>query len=107
VGIVSHRFGYDELAFADLGALVDQVRVRACHLRRYGINSDKPNKDVAWRAIWLISATRPLSHSLNDQRNALAHADAHRCTGNSGGISFFQVNRRHDRGESPTDGLSG
>jgi len=39
MGIVSHRFGYDELAFADLGALVDQVRVRACHLRRYGINS--------------------------------------------------------------------
>jgi len=35
MGIVSHRFGYDELAFADLGTLVDQVRVRTCHLNRY------------------------------------------------------------------------
>jgi hypothetical protein len=47
MGIVSHRFGYDELAFADLGTLVDLVHVCACHLKRYGINSYKPNQDVA------------------------------------------------------------
>jgi hypothetical protein len=51
MGIVSHRFGYDELAFADLGALFYQVRVLAYHLKRYEINSYKPNQDVAWRAI--------------------------------------------------------